>query len=208
MTALRRFPVAIVTLLLLGHTCSQENDTFAVDSDEYRSGSRENDILLVDSQNSTSSAGEADQCGVWVGMSTLPGTGLGMFAGKDFKYGELLLPVGDLIIPIVDLGSRQSRFFLWNDYTWTEHAGYYGTTKMAARDAALASPGFGSTANSYMDFVNVHQDSGSEYNSFGDIHRFRDHEAGAFSKHHSRMSYTRGDIRKGEELFNNYGNNW
>ena len=209
MMALRSFPVAVATLLLLPKTICQTNDVALVGSGENSTYSSRNDILLVDSQNSTAGRTSAsDQCGVWVGMSSLPGTGLGMFAGKNFKHGELLLPVGDLIIPIVDLGSRQTNSFLWRDYTWVDHSGYYGSTKMGAEDVSIASPGFGSTANSYMDFVNVNEDSGSEYNAFEEIHRLRDPEAGAFTKHHSRMSYARGDIRQGEELFNNYGDKW
>jgi hypothetical protein len=94
-----------------------------------------------------------DRCGVWLGASTIPGAGLGMFAGKDFQKGDLLLPVGDHVIPIVDLGRRYSKFFLWDDYTWTSHSGFLGTTKMGAKVVDVASPGIGAAVNSVMDFI-------------------------------------------------------
>ncbi|CAJ1942290.1 unnamed protein product [Cylindrotheca closterium] len=194
MATLRRFSVGVATLLLTQFSHSQDN-------------ANENDILVVDSQNSTAQTPESDQCRIWVGMSTIPGAGLGMFAGKDFDKGELLLPVGDLVIPIVDLGTRRKITFLWNDYTWASHSGYYGATKMAAHETDMASPGFGAVANGYMDFLNVDQDGGCEYGP-EELDRLRDPEAGAFSLHHSRMSHAGRKVAKGEELFNNYGNKW
>lgn len=194
MAALRRFLVGAATFLLLQLSNSQENAI-------------ETDILVVDSQNSTAETPESDQCRIWLGVSTIPGAGLGMFAGKDFNAGELLLPVGDLIIPIVDLGTRQTNFFLWYDYVWKPHSGYYGSTKMSPDEVDIASPGFGATANGFMDFINVAQDDECEYGPV-ELDRLRDPETAAFSLHHSRMSYAVGDIRKGEELFNDYGNKW
>jgi hypothetical protein len=53
-------------------------------------------------------------------MSTLPGTGIGMFAGKSFKEGDVMMPAGDHIIPFVDVGLSHGTniFFLWDEYTW------------------------------------------------------------------------------------------
>lgn len=157
--------------------------------------------------NSTSTQSD-DTCRVWVGMSTIPGAGLGMYAGKDFEKGDLLLPIGDHIIPIVDLSTRRSNFFLWDEYTWKSHSGFVGTTKMGARVVDVASPGFGSSINSIMDFVNIAQDDQSKYTVPDNLHRLRDPQAGAFTYHHSRMSYADTDIRSGEELFNDYGDLW
>jgi hypothetical protein len=36
----------------------------------------------------------AKECGVWVAMSTIPGSGIGMYAGKSFKSGEYLMMTG------------------------------------------------------------------------------------------------------------------
>ena len=63
-----------------------------------------------------------EQCGVWLAPSSLPGAGLGMFAGRDFKKFEPMLQSGDVVIPIVDIMMHQKgrkRFtFLWDEYTW------------------------------------------------------------------------------------------
>jgi hypothetical protein len=85
---------------------------------------------------------EYKRCGVYLAQSTLPGTGIGMFAGRDYEQGEALLEVGDHNIPIVSLPQHhgQDVFFLWDEYTWNpevlraEHEGV-GTL--------VASPGFG-----------------------------------------------------------------
>lgn len=194
MAALRRLLAAAAILVLFELSHSQENTI-------------ENEIIVVDSQNSTAKTPESDQCRIWLGISTIPGAGLGMFAGKDFNAGELLLPVGDLIIPIVDLGTRQTNFFLWYDYVWKPHSGFYGSTKMSPNEVDIASPGFGAATNGLMDFINVDQEDECEYGPV-ELDRLRDPETGAFSMHHSRMSYAVGDIKKGAELFNNYGNKW
>lgn len=63
---------------------------------------------------------ENSKCGVWLALSTIPGAGIGMFAGKEFRQRKNLLPGGDPAIPIVDLVGlpRQHAFFLWDEYTW------------------------------------------------------------------------------------------
>eukprot|EP00980_Cylindrotheca_fusiformis_P008212 scaffold1736_cov127-Cylindrotheca_fusiformis.AAC.26 len=162
----------------------------------------------ADSQLQNSSFTSKDQCGIWIGMSTIPGAGIGMYAGKDFRRGDVLLPVGDLIIPIVDLWRRYTNFFLWDEYTWKSHSGFVGSTKMGAKDIDVASPGFGASINSIMDFVNVYEEDTSQYSVPDNLHRLKDPEAGAFTYHHSRMSYADVDIRAGEELFNDYGDQW
>jgi hypothetical protein len=63
-----------------------------------------------------------DACGLWLAPSSLPGAGLGMFAGRDFAKDELLQETGDVVIPIVDIMMHQrgrGKFnFLWDEYTW------------------------------------------------------------------------------------------
>ena len=54
------------------------------------------------------------QCGIYLAMSTLPGTGIGMFAGRNFQATERLMMTVDLAIPSVD----QSEGCLWDSYTW------------------------------------------------------------------------------------------
>lgn len=79
-----------------------------------------------------------DECGVWLALSTLEGTGIGMFAGKEFTAGQPFMMAGDHMVPIVDIlahnrdkdknkhngdgndnDNEDARlFFLWDEYTW------------------------------------------------------------------------------------------
>lgn len=69
-----------------------------------------------------SSTAHLAECGVWVAPSSLPGAGLGMYAGKNFQELDLLLYSGDVVIPIVDImmhqKGRKKFTFLWDEYTW------------------------------------------------------------------------------------------
>ncbi len=60
------------------------------------------------------------KCGVWLALSTLPGAGIGMFSGKGFAEGEVLMAAGDHIVPIVetDILHDPDFVFLWDQYTW------------------------------------------------------------------------------------------
>ena len=62
-----------------------------------------------------------EECGVWLALSTLPGTGIGMFAGKSFLQEEMFMAAGDHIVPIIDFYNYQANEderFLWSEYTW------------------------------------------------------------------------------------------
>jgi hypothetical protein len=78
----------------------------------------------------TTVANDVVPCGIWLAPSTIPGAGLGMYAGRDFEEGESLQQnhlgeaVGDPVIPIVDHGSHNIRIggskgMLWDEYTWS-----------------------------------------------------------------------------------------
>ena len=75
------------------------------------------------SERSTITSGP--ECGVWLALSTIPGAGLGIFAGKKFRRDETLMVGGDQTIPIVDIVSHQGETipFLWDDYTWVSRRG-------------------------------------------------------------------------------------
>lgn len=58
-----------------------------------------------------------DVCGIWLAPSTIPGAGLGMFAGRNFSVGEELLT--DLVVPISDIALHNHGVdygpFLWDE---------------------------------------------------------------------------------------------
>jgi hypothetical protein len=67
------------------------------------------------------------QCGIWLAPSTIPGAGLGMYAGRDFAAHEVLQtthtgdPTGEVVVPIYDIveHNREKFSFLWDEYTWS-----------------------------------------------------------------------------------------
>jgi hypothetical protein len=143
------------------------------------------------------------ECGIWLAPSTIPGAGIGMFAGRSFVQGEELMANGDSMVPIVDYlkhaAANENDYldFLWTEYVWgsdgmlADKEGYY--------DVELASPGFGSAANSFIPIYNV--DEWYIQKDTTGLHRSRDPGAGAFSAFHDRKSTARIPIASGEELY-------
>jgi hypothetical protein len=140
---------------------------------------------------------EATSCGIWFARSSIPNSGLGMFAGRSFEEGEDMMASGDIVIPIVDMDMHQgnTRFFLWDSYTWSlDRHGNDGFNGVS-----FASPGFGAAANSFLDLHNV-DELHVEHTLVG-MHRSKDPGAGAFSPYHNRRSIAKVPIPVGQELF-------
>lgn len=57
------------------------------------------------------------ECGVYLAESTIPNSGLGMYAGKDY-YTNDVVTSGDIVIPLVTVEERKHNRFLWNEYIW------------------------------------------------------------------------------------------
>lgn len=152
---------------------------------------------------STSASIDELECGVWLAKSTIPGAGLGMFAGKDFAKNEGLLSAGDVVIPLVDVDVHHGRnsAFLWDEYTWNGNemglglGGLLSTTVLSA-----ASPGFGAAVNCFMDLTNVEERNPIQTYE-GGLHRFRDAGAGGFSPYWNRSTFALKPIKAGQELF-------
>lgn len=149
----------------------------------------------------TNASCEELSCGVWLAKSTIPGAGLGMFAGKDFAKNEDLLPVGDVVVPLVDidfhLGGGLS---LWDEYAWNGKEMNLGLDGMLSNKLSAASPGFGAAANCFMDLTNVRELNPIQTPE-GDFHRSKDAGAGGFSPYWNRTAYASQPIVAGQELF-------
>lgn len=193
-----------------------------------------------------------ETCGIWVAISTLPNSGLGMYAGKSYQPGELL-PIRDHATPMFDVRihheDEDEYPFLWEDYYWNgggmtciDQSGlapvndrtYHPSCGHYSYSLWIASCGFGSTANSFMDFVNLEEelqlfitppshstggdndgnnDKTDDDNVYGDgnaydIHRYDDPGAGAFSYFQNRLTRVLTPIQAGDEFFVSYGDNW
>lgn len=67
--------------------------------------------------------------------------------------------------------------------------------------------GFGAAANSFLDLVNVEEYDPKNTVPSG-LHRSKDPGVGAFTTYHDRPSRAKVTIKKGQELFVNYGQHW
>lgn len=151
---------------------------------------------------------EAKSCGVYLAPSTIPGAGLGMFAGRSFKRNDIVTQ-GDIVIPISEIdwhNGFQLSFFLWEEYTWS-HSSFPHMTEENGYQTGLqgCSPGIGAAINCDLPLVNV-VDSWSKIGT--DMHRSRDPGAGAITPYHDRKSKATRSIAAGEELYIDYGENY
>ncbi|KAI2513179.1 hypothetical protein MHU86_1217 [Fragilaria crotonensis] len=178
------FSVGLVvrTVVVLGIVSTTANATNVVDDQEFT-------------------------CGIWFAKSTIPGAGLGIFAGKDFDKGESVLPVGDVVIPLVDSKIHKHRDykFLWDEYTW-EGVALFMEREGVSESISVVSPGFGSAVNCFLGLVNVKETIPSNTNT--GLHRSQDPGVGAFSTYWNRETLAMIPIKAGNELFADYGNGW
>lgn len=102
------------TTLPLANTCTSLNTTSTCASPTA--------IAAAAAEPTTPSRfASSSQCGLWLAPSTIPGAGLGMYAGQNVVKGQQLQATGDLALPIIDImvHVQDSNFwFLWNEYTW------------------------------------------------------------------------------------------
>jgi hypothetical protein len=143
------------------------------------------------------------QCGLWLAPSSLPDTGLGMYAGRNYSQNEHLQDSGDMAIPIVDLRLHwddPDASFLWDEYTWSgsDWDPHFQLDREGYDGCDFASPGFGSAANSFLPLQNVEEEY-PVWDNAG-LHRSRDPGAGAVSQYRNRVSYATRDIEAGEEV--------
>lgn len=149
-------------------------------------------------------------CGIWLAPSFIEGSGLGMYAGRNYSKEEEFQTVGDIVIPIVDVNRHATIYstapwkLLWHEYTWSARS--LGMNYADNVGVEAASPGFGSAANCFIDLINV-DELNPQFDMTG-LHRSKDPGAAAFSPYYNRKSKTRRDIQAGAELFVGYGDHW
>ena len=146
----------------------------------------------------------SSECGVYLAPSSIPGAGLGMFAGhRDYAVGETVT-LGDVVIPIIEREWHVEKLklkkrFLWDEYTWNGDVFPGMDEEVDDVDMVMgASPGVGSAANCYLTLVNVEDDfikmsrGGISSTSPG---------SGAISPYHGRSFYATELIPAGGEIF-------
>jgi hypothetical protein len=79
-------------------------------------------LVEDDAENQVDDGAQRLECGIWLALSSLPNTGMGMYAGKEYKQGQpLQTPLGDISIPITDIKIHNSDpdfRYLWDSYVW------------------------------------------------------------------------------------------
>jgi hypothetical protein len=101
------------------------------------------------------------KCGIYLAPSSIPGAGLGMYAGdKSYDKGDIVT-FGDTVIPIIEFEWNNKHTdsdysFLWDEYTWNSNV-FPGMNEEGDDEDLImvASPGVGAAANSYLSMVNV-----------------------------------------------------
>mmetsp|Transcript_24210 Transcript_24210/g.57476 ORF Transcript_24210/g.57476 Transcript_24210/m.57476 type:complete len:665 (+) Transcript_24210:54-2048(+) len=166
-------------------------------------------------RESESESESSNPCLLYLAESTIPGAGLGMFAGKDFNEGELVGRVGDPAFPTVDQdwhnspeGASVTRHN-W-DYHWPLVNYDWNPPDIGmdeeGEDVSATVTGFGAAPNCHFRLLNV-DEHGAVYDGAG-LDRYTSPGAGAFTPWFNRSSTAANDIDAGSELFVDYGTNW
>ena len=151
---------------------------------------KEKDKVLVKNATATSnnqnlslqsSRTATRECGVYLAPSTIPGAGLGMFAGnRNYNKGDDVT-FGDVVIPIIerewntdDLPENITKTFLWDEYTWSGDV-FPGMEEENddVADISAASPGMGAAINCFIGKVLLAYIAGNCTNIVMSMHQNR-----------------------------------
>eukprot|EP00978_Attheya_sp_CCMP212_P035034 scaffold150354_cov55-Attheya_sp.AAC.1 len=144
-----------------------------------------------------------DQCGLYLAESTIPGAGVGIYAGKHIAVAETI-DSGDIGILVEDVHSNN---ILLKSYVWNTYA---MSTDFGIEDGGGVgsgfSPGLGGAVNCWSGWINAGVGD-VDYDSAG-VHRSNNPGAGAFSSYHNRSFEALDDIETGSEIFVDYLDHW
>ncbi|KAG7356187.1 SET methyltransferase domain containing protein [Nitzschia inconspicua] len=157
---------------------------------------------------------QPQDCGLYLAPSTIPGAGLGVFAGnKPYKKGDRLAPP-DLMIPAYDMtwhNDDKGYHFLWDEYTWstTMFPDMEDDIEDPFEQSSIISSGFGAAINCMLPLVNV---ADHESDGYGDGYQLttsgvssQSPGAGAFTPMTGRIFVASKDIEPFSELYADYG---
>ncbi len=139
-------------------------------------------------------------CSLYMAESSIPNSGLGVYAGIDIARGDLVDDMPQVVIPLIDFKDKNK--ILW-DYPWNGE--WYGATFENAEPKILTS-NIGMLANSHLGLANskqrsekgihIHVDSEDRTSNFG---------AGANTLYHYASFSADTEIKRGSEIFADYG---
>lgn len=195
-------------------TASSDNDAGATAAARGTCNTTDNTSKSKTSKSTTTT------CGVWMAKSTIPGAGLGLFAGRDIAQADVPILYGDLTIPAIDMvlhntGEYETMSaddsdlkFIWNDYSWYPADVY--AMEEDGRQIDCISPGFGAAVNCHLGLINLDYVAHNTAIDNAGLHRSKDPGAGAFTPFHNRTFITIDErpVRAGDELFVDYGTSY
>jgi len=154
------------------------------------------------------------ECGLYLAPSSIPGAGLGMYAGsKPYGINELVSD-SDLMVPTWDLdyhNGGEEYHHLWDEYTWSASMfpGMLDDTEDVGATSTISS-GFGAAINCMMPLVNVGDEDDWKGGSGG--YRLttsgissKSPGAGAFTPMTGRRFSATEHIQPFSELYASYG---
>ena len=142
-------------------------------------------------------------CSLYMAESSIPNSGLGVYAGKDIARSDLVDDMPQVVIPLIDFKDKKT--ILW-DYPWSGE--WYGAT-LESTNPKILTPNIGMLANSHLGLANtqqrsekgmhIHVDSEDRTSNFG---------AGANTLNHYASFSADTDIMRGSEIFADYGTSY
>jgi hypothetical protein len=151
--------------------------------------------------------GKPTKCGIYLAPSSIPGAGLGMYAGDvTFVPGDRVT-LGDIVIPISEyhwnnkVGPFADDVWTPDEYTWNSPVFPYMDDEGRDSDLIMGmSPGVGAAANSYLTLVNI---------EYGDTETDRpvppqSPGTGANTPYYAREYHATKTIPPGGEIFVEY----
>ena len=147
------------------------------------------------------------ECDLYMGESTIPHAGLGIFTSVEKKPGDSV-GNGDVCIPLLELGWHNDGddfFNPFSDYVWAGEVMGMKHEVMTGDIEAIC-PGLDCAINCNLALINVGK-STPLYDSSG-LERRKDPSAGAITPYHNGTTFVTRKIPPGGELFKYYGDNW
>jgi hypothetical protein len=158
--------------------------------------SNSNDSNNIDEANS-----QYKECGIYLAQSTIPGAGLGMFAGSRHYKKKDLLTAGDLMVPVFEMDWHNGHDyynFLWDEYTWSADLFQGMEDEIALFDEmSVISFGMGAAVNCMLPLVNAADSDNSISDSSGFDNAGVSSQSpgiGAFTPYHDRTFVATRDV--------------
>jgi hypothetical protein len=198
------FCLRCTTLIAVAVADSPEDDKPGNDNNKRQ-------CATPSSDGGTCHATPSFSCGLYLAKSSIPNSGLGLFAGKSHEYGSVLNPpeiVHQLILKGRSMHANPDYYdSLVRSYTWDSFVSGGG---FEASYVESLIPGIGMAANCFTALVNTRSIMGKSIDSAGLYSSNRAGTAigpgaGAFSTYHGMTYVAETAIEAGGEIFADYG---